>query len=541
MLRAIQRLKEGTRAAVAPTVALSLFALIGMGGIAFDYAHLADLDTELQNAADQAALAAATQLDGSDGSRTRAAAAAQSLLNNTTFFASDGAMDAAGRKVTIATVNFYQSYDDATESYGDPASTDENARVVQVNVAGRRADYALTPVVGAVTSGTIDAEAAASLASAVCNVPPLMMCVPNPAEEFPTDADVGKGVLLQPGPNVGFWAPGDYGYLDFGDGASGLQINLGRNNETAGCTDMSNGIPTEPGNKASVTDSLNSRFDLYPVASSSCDAATGDFCPAENTHKDLAKTYEIVVNNWDAPPAPPPPNPVTTEVVECGDPGQTLVGESNQTDTSGFSLPSASGMPPPGLPRDTVHWACSECSKFGDGVWARDAYLGTAHGTDAATVAAALDKAAGSLTRWDVYQWELANRATRLAKKSIEVSVSFDEQGNSGKGKYTFTNRCVFPQPVNGTGIPANTSQKDRRMLTIAAVDCGGLNGKSNVIVEKWVDVFLVEPSLTRTTPTSPYATGKEQIYVEIVRAAQRPNGQSAFQYYLRQKPRLLR
>ncbi|MGI8931674.1 MAG: pilus assembly protein TadG-related protein, partial [Sphingomicrobium sp.] len=51
------------RGAVAPTLALSLFALVGAGGIAFDYARLASLDTELQQAADQAALAAATQLD----------------------------------------------------------------------------------------------------------------------------------------------------------------------------------------------------------------------------------------------------------------------------------------------------------------------------------------------------------------------------------------------------------------------------------------------------------------------------------------------
>lgn len=527
--------------AVAPTVALSLFALVGMGGIAFDYAHLADLDTELQQAADQAALAAATQLDGSDGSRDRATAAAQSLLNNTTFFASDGAKDEAGRKVTIATVNFYQSYDDSTDAYGDPASNDENARVVQVMVAGRRADYALTPVVGAVSSGTIGAEAAASLASAVCNVPPLMMCVSNPAEDFPTAADVGRGVLLQPGPNVGFWAPGDYGYLDFGDGASGVQINLGRNNESAGCTDMSNGIPTEPGNKASVTDSLNSRFDLYPVASSSCNAGTGDYCPSENTHKDLARTYEAEVKNWEKPPAPPPPNP------GCPDPapgGQKIINSSNQTDTSGFSLPNAAANPPPGLPRDDVHWVCSNCSKFGDGVWARDAYLGTTHGTNATTVAAAVGKTAATLTRWDVYQWELANKASRLAKKQYNLTpdpIPFKEQGKSGKGTYTFTNRCTYPQPVNGTAVPASTSQKDRRMLTIAAVDCGGLNGKGNVIVEKWVDVFLVEPSLTRTTPNSPYATGKEQIYIEIIRAAQRPNGQSAFQYYLRQKPRLLR
>jgi len=77
MRAGIQRLMKATYGAVAPTVALALLALIGAGGIAFDYAHLAAMDTELQQAADQAALAAATQLDRSDGARVRAAAVIQ--------------------------------------------------------------------------------------------------------------------------------------------------------------------------------------------------------------------------------------------------------------------------------------------------------------------------------------------------------------------------------------------------------------------------------------------------------------------------------
>ena len=63
MWRALGNLFNNSKGAVAPTVALSLFALIASGGIAFDYARLAAMDTELQDAADPAALAAATQLD----------------------------------------------------------------------------------------------------------------------------------------------------------------------------------------------------------------------------------------------------------------------------------------------------------------------------------------------------------------------------------------------------------------------------------------------------------------------------------------------
>src|SRR6185503_18824901 len=61
--RFLAQLIRSQDAAVAPTVAISLFGLIAVGGIAFDYARLAAMDSELQAAADQAALAAATQLD----------------------------------------------------------------------------------------------------------------------------------------------------------------------------------------------------------------------------------------------------------------------------------------------------------------------------------------------------------------------------------------------------------------------------------------------------------------------------------------------
>jgi Flp pilus assembly protein TadG len=90
MSRWIGKIGGNEGGAVAPTVALSLFALIGAGGIAFDYARMASLDSELQNAADQAALAAASQLDGELGACSRAVSAARTLLTNQTLQANDG-------------------------------------------------------------------------------------------------------------------------------------------------------------------------------------------------------------------------------------------------------------------------------------------------------------------------------------------------------------------------------------------------------------------------------------------------------------------
>ena len=97
MRRVVQKLCRSERGAVAPTIALSLTALIAVGGLAFDYARLANLDTELQDAADQAALAAASQLDQKGTSIQRATAAAQSLLTNRTLMANDANVERHGR------------------------------------------------------------------------------------------------------------------------------------------------------------------------------------------------------------------------------------------------------------------------------------------------------------------------------------------------------------------------------------------------------------------------------------------------------------
>lgn len=67
-----KRFVKNADGAVAATYALALIPLIAIAGLAFDYTRAVGLDTELQNAADQAALAGATQLDRETGAITRA-------------------------------------------------------------------------------------------------------------------------------------------------------------------------------------------------------------------------------------------------------------------------------------------------------------------------------------------------------------------------------------------------------------------------------------------------------------------------------------
>ena len=73
---AVDDLIRNDDGAVAATYALALTALIMIAGVGFDYGRLAAMDSELQNGADQAALAGATQLNGASGACSRASAAA---------------------------------------------------------------------------------------------------------------------------------------------------------------------------------------------------------------------------------------------------------------------------------------------------------------------------------------------------------------------------------------------------------------------------------------------------------------------------------
>src|SRR3546814_4295088 len=78
--------------AVAATYAPALIPLVAILGLAFDYARVVGMDSELQAAADQAALAGATQLTRNAGSMELAVAAIQGgLVTNSTLLSHDGA------------------------------------------------------------------------------------------------------------------------------------------------------------------------------------------------------------------------------------------------------------------------------------------------------------------------------------------------------------------------------------------------------------------------------------------------------------------
>lgn len=529
MKRSFRKLWRNDEGAVAPTVALSLTALIAAGGIGFDYARLASLDTELQQAADQAALAAATQLDQQSGATARAVAAAQSLLVNQTRFGNDGGgvtiatgtdyTDSGGN--TVARVTFYSSKTDAeagTNGYGAGTGNDASAKFVKVDVAGRQAMYALTPVVGAIRSGTIDASAVAGVGSAICKVPPVMLCNPdepssNTNELLDFSPARGTGLRLVTGDAT---VPGNFGWLEsgMGNGTPALAGELGYNVPQGPCQPTT-GVTTKTGMDTAVLSAFNTRFDVYANGNTTCPNQGGGTCnPALNTRKDLECPYTnssgCKNNSTWAPVTYDPPYDSSTNAPTA--------------------LPTDGSKDPPimGYPHDLCHSGLlskQTCGIKGSGVWDVNAYFRVNYHMDETSWRAAMGAPYTSTTqipaRYDVYQWELAH--TNQGGYGISV---YQPIASSNPAQAAFS----FAASGNGGGVGASSTQPDRRVIAAAVLDCQALNahGKTtNVPVPTWIKVFLTEPAMKRGSGSTLY-TGDKDVYVEFIEKTKQSEDQFA-------------
>ena len=491
--------------------ALALFGLITIAGVGWDYSRMMTMDTELQNAADQAALAAATQLDGRANAMPRARAAANDFLANSasawvneTKLANDG----EGRPITGLTFQFYESYNHVTDVPG-PELTDDadsrRARYVRVIVDGRESFFALTAIGGVLSSGLIRADAVATLEAAACNVPPLMFCQPPGNPAYPTEDDIGKALDLREHPQGSEdFTPGNFDLLqiDYENVASNNQNRtLGLNSDLLGCTGEA--IETRPGSRTPETNAINTRFGVYanPL---SCQS-NGDFCPAQVVRSDLVRVVRLN--------------------------GGQANGATCQNQTGGSlelieNLPSGVDIPSQSLPLDSCQTnGLGTCLSFGDGDWDIDTYFDNVHGiSDASTVTGLDANADGTITRHEVYEWE---RADSSRTQTVELARTVTTSPNRT------TLYCSVPTPVEGTPVAPSPTQKDRRIVTTAVVDCTDQNGRFEISTIKFVDLFLLRP------PVGP--AGSVELKAEILGPARTADGGSGFQRFGRRKPVLVR
>ena len=302
--------------------------------------------------------------------------------------------NASGTAVTIPTVVFYPTKADAeNDTNGFTAATNfANANFVRVVVAARRARYALTPIVGAFTSGDISAEAVAGLGSAICKVPPVMIC--NPAEPdtntnvdlaFDGNALAGHGLrLISVGNGNTAWAPGNFGYLDTGSSTSNPNVELrqalGWLTAPGDCSGLS-GVKTRTGAGTPVTQALNTRFDIYdkPNTGNGNSGLLPDWesCPPSiNTVKDVLRKGNagngskcgFANNEWELP----------TQTVPSNICRQTSISPTRPTYPMRWAIRVTNATP------SRINGSCTYNSitpaKIGDGTWDRNAYFQVNYG-----------------------------------------------------------------------------------------------------------------------------------------------------------------
>lgn len=283
------------RGAILVMTAVFIVVLIGVAALAMDIGRLVILRSQMQNAADAAALAAAAELDGKDGARARAMAAAREALQHDNSFArvrellgAGGLPDEAFTFYCVIGAEYDLNPDEVTDfgiycngsddgSGRYVAATDPESHYVRVDLDPAKApgrfslDLFFLPVLnlltpGTATEGVARTQAVAGRHSIQCNYPPMAICDPfeGQGKTFREDMPIGTSIVLRDQGPGGNWAPGNAGFLTPISGGTGANVAadaLG-NPDDQGCATTL--VTTEPGQMTQrTTNAINTRFDEY--------------------------------------------------------------------------------------------------------------------------------------------------------------------------------------------------------------------------------------------------------------------------------------
>ncbi|MCV2867986.1 pilus assembly protein TadG-related protein [Defluviimonas sp. WL0002] len=453
MRRTAARFAKDEEGAILVIVAVSLGTILGMIALSYDLGRMAATTSELQSFADHVALTAAGELDGENGARARAQAAATNFFTDRQTFADDNTGQVLNADdFTLTFLRSLPALDTTAITSANSATTDNDAVYARVQVTPKtvpftfgRAFFALLGF--AQRTPTFGAEAVAGFTTYACDITPMMFCMP---PNFDANTWEGRTILMRAGGNGSAWGPGDFGFLQPStlaidstgncgglSGPQGLSCVLGAAGSITQCF-RQRGVDTEPGQKNGLTNSLNTRFDMWP----------GDL------------------------------NPARDGIVYAPAPGviKGLVANNGNACINNNSNPSPNTVP---LPPDDC-FAAGTCTRYGDGIWStgRTNYINTNYGTPGNPPSPVPHGSA--TTRYELYLSELA-------------------------GNYSSTTPAILPSGKAETGRPmcgaAPFPDPARRELIIAAVDCSqgtvaeDLRGSAtNIPVKEYVRMFLLQP-----------------------------------------------
>jgi hypothetical protein len=257
------------RGVVAPIVAVSLVVLIGMLGIVIDLGRLYVMKSELQNAADSCALAAASELDGTPGALTRAEnsgilAGSRNLVN---FQSSAVSIAASDIKFSTALSAGGANGNYLTQAAGAPP--DSKFAMCTLQRAG--VPMTLSAVLG-LGAQAVAGQAVATLAPAQssCAIP-MGMCSKGPAPSY----GLAPGEWLHAKFGAGGGLTGSFNWIDFSP-PSGGESELAALLTGSGSCATGSGTPVGQsgvmGNAAAKA--WNSRFGLYQNGAGNPQAST---------------------------------------------------------------------------------------------------------------------------------------------------------------------------------------------------------------------------------------------------------------------------
>jgi hypothetical protein len=473
--------RETERGAVSAILVVILVALLGLVGLVFDLARGWIYQTELQSVADAAALAGATQLDGSPGARDRAVALATGAVarNNESFTrrgaGKAGAFDLVfpcggdGCVMTNGSFRFLAGLAPKID-----ARRDAEARFIEVAASqGLRLSFA--GVIGAPGTLSPRARAAASWTRLACGRPAIVLCNPdeapgnlNPRAVFEAPVHFGKGLTLKPGSGPGdfIWAaslecdPASDSCAVKTDGVA-VADELASVLPPESCQASVRGTSLGAGDLATA---INARLDIYARAEDALDAglqpstnyltglipADGAVIDGSLLACDFPGALEAPLQPYLGPGRHAPHGAVPLEHLgyprdNCAYPGAggsappddcMATGGGRALGTGVWDLPAYMAHHHPG--QDFSSWSFNACPSAGCGLNG-----GTAEDLDGD----------GRLSRWEVYRWELAGNPPRFGRP-----------------------QCFGGGTVPLPAPPADSPRaSDRRLLSAAVANCGAI------------------------------------------------------------------
>lgn len=265
-LNSARKVHRQQRGSVAIIVALSLAVLIGMIGLAIDLGRMFVIKTELQNAADACALAAARELDGIGGAKQRADAAGilVGTRNDINF---------QGEIAPITEASLTYSGNLSPNSAYNRSISDADAKFVMCTVSRPNIGMLFMGVLG-FGNQTVNAHAVATLAPSqtTCAIP-IGVCKPPAGSSTPPfGLVVGKWYSGKFGTGGGASVTGSYNWIDFKPNAGGanelkdLLAGVGQCElpPVGSCVG-------QQGQISAASDAWNTRFGLYKAGYNSTD------------------------------------------------------------------------------------------------------------------------------------------------------------------------------------------------------------------------------------------------------------------------------